>query len=76
MYPDLTHYLQVYILRLVPHSNCVTAPVCLHMGGAPLSDTTFWLRWHIANVPTYFHECFQEVGQIMKQAITGASKTS
>ena len=75
-YPDPTHYLQVHILRLVPHLNRVTAAVCLHMGGAPLSDIAFRLRWHIASVPTYLRECFQEVGQIMEQAITGAFKTS
>jgi hypothetical protein len=74
-YPDSTQYLGVHI-RLVPHSNRVTAAVCLHMGGAPLSDIAFWLRWHIASVPTYLHECYQEFGQIMEQAIAGAFKTS
>jgi hypothetical protein len=75
-YPDPTHYLRVHILRLVPHSNRVTAAVCLQMGGATLADIVFRLRWHIASVPTYLRECFQEVGPIMEQAISGAFKTS
>jgi hypothetical protein len=75
-YPDPTHYLRVHILRLVPHSNRVTAAVCLQMGGATRDDIAFRLRWHIASVPTYLRECFQEVGPIMQQAIMGAFKTS
>jgi hypothetical protein len=75
-YPDPTHYLQVHIVRLVPHSNRVTAAVCLQMGGADIPDIAFRLRWHVASVPTYLRECFQEVGQIMQQAIMGAFKTS
>jgi hypothetical protein len=75
-YPDSTHSLQVHILRLVPHSNRVTAAVCLHMGGAPISDIAFPLRWHIVSVHAYLRECFQEVGQVMEQAITGAFGTS
>jgi hypothetical protein len=75
-YPDPQHYLRIHILRLVPHSNRVTAAVCLQMGGASLSDIAFRLRWHIASVPTYLRECFQEVGPIMQQAIMGAFKTS
>jgi hypothetical protein len=46
------------------------------MGGASLSGIAFPLRWHIASVPTYLRECFQEVEQIMEHAITGAFKTS
>jgi hypothetical protein len=75
-YPDPQHYLRVHIVRLVPHSNRVTAAVCLQMGGAPLPDIAFRLRWHVASVPTYLRECFQEVGPIMQQAIMGAFKTS
>jgi hypothetical protein len=75
-YPDITHYLRVHIQRLVPHSNRVTAAVCLQMGGATLADIAFRLRWHITSVPTYLRECFQEVGPIMEQAIVGAFKTS
>jgi hypothetical protein len=75
-YPDTTHYLRVHIQRLVPHSNRVTAAVCLQMGGATLADIAFRLRWHITSVPTYLRECFQEVGPIMEQAIVGAFKTS
>ena len=75
-YPDPKHYLRIHILRLVPHSNRVTAAVCLQMGGASLSDIAFCLQWHIASVPTYLRECFQEVGPIMQQAIMGAFKMS
>ena len=75
-YPDPTHYLRVHIQQLVPHSNRVTAAVCLQMGGATIPDIAFRLRWHIASVPTYLRECFQEVGPIMEQAIMGAFKTS
>jgi hypothetical protein len=46
------------------------------MGGATIADIAFRLRWHIASVPTYLRECFQEVGSIMEQAIVGAFKTS
>jgi hypothetical protein len=75
-YPDPAHYLRLHIKRLVPHSNRVTAAVCLQMGGASIPDIAFRLRWHVASVPTYLRECFQEVGSIMTQAIQGAFKTS
>ena len=75
-YPDETHYLQVHIDWLVPHSNRVTAAVCLKMGGATDEDIAFRLRWNIASVPTYLRECFQEIGPIMTSTLQGAFKTS
>jgi hypothetical protein len=75
-YPDPTHYLRIHIDRLVPHSNRVTAAVCLKMGGATDEDIAFRLRWNIASVPTYLRECFQEVGTIMTTTLQGAFKTS
>ena len=75
-YPDPTHYLRIHIDRLVPHSNRVTAAVCLKMGGATDEDIAFRLRWNIASVPTYLRECFQEVGTIMTSTLQGAFKTS
>jgi hypothetical protein len=75
-YPDPTHYLRIHIERLVPHSNRVTAAVCLKMGGATDEDIAFRLRWNIASVPTYLRECFQEVGPIMMTTLQGAFKTS
>ncbi len=75
-YPDENHYLRVHIDRLVPHSNRVTAAVCLKMGGATDEDIAFRLRWNIASVPTYLRECFQEIGPIMTSTLQGAFKTS
>jgi hypothetical protein len=74
-YPDPTHYLRVNVERLVPHSNRVTAAVCLKMGGAKDEEIAFRLRWNIASVPTYLRECFQEVGTIMASTLQGAFKT-
>jgi hypothetical protein len=75
-YPDHTHYLRIHIERLVPHSNRVTAAVCLKLGGAKDEEIAFRLRWNIASVPTYLRECFQEVGPIMASTLQGAFKTS
>jgi hypothetical protein len=75
-YPDSTHYLRIHIDRLVPHSNRVTAAVCLQMGGASHEDIAFRLRWKVGSVPTYLRECFQEVGTIMSSTLQGAFKTS
>jgi hypothetical protein len=75
-YPDATHYLRIHITRLVPHSNRVTAAVCLKMGGASDEDIAFRLRWNILAVPTYLRECFQEVGTIMLKTLQGAFKTA
>jgi hypothetical protein len=54
----------------------VMAAVCLHMGGASIDDIAFRLRWHASSVPTYLRECFQDVGAVMEQAVSGAFKTS
>jgi hypothetical protein len=75
-YSDPTHYLRIHIDRLVPHSNRVTAAVCLQMGGASHEDIAFRLRWKVGSVPTYLRECFQEVGPIMSSTLQGAFKTS
>jgi hypothetical protein len=75
-YPDPTHYLRLHIHRLVPHSNRVTAAVCLKMGGSPDEEIAFRLRWNVASVPTYLRECFQEVGPVMLNTLQGAFKTS
>jgi hypothetical protein len=75
-YPDPSHYLRLHIHRLVPHSNRVTAAVCLKMGGAADEEIAFRLRWNVASVPTYLRECFQEVGTIMLSTLQGAFKTS
>ena len=75
-YPDSSHYLRIHIHRLVPHSNRVTAAVCLKMGGAQDEEIAFRLRWKVASVPTYLRECFQEVGPIMLTTLQGAFKTS
>ena len=76
-YSDPTHYLRLHIDRLVPHSNRVTAAVCLQMGGASHEDIAFRLRWKVGSVPTYLRECFQEVGTIMSSTLVqGAFKTS
>ena len=75
-YPNTSHYLRIHISRLVPHSNRVTAAVCLKMGGATDEEIAFRLRWNVASVPTYLRECFQEVGPIMTSTLQGAFKTS
>jgi hypothetical protein len=75
-YPDPSHYLRVHIKRLVPHSNRVTAAVCLQMGGASNEEIAFRLRWKVDSVPTYLRECFQEIGGIMLSTLQGAFKTS
>jgi hypothetical protein len=75
-YPDPAHYLRLHIHRLVPHSNRVTAAVCLKMGGSPDEEIAFRLRWNVASVPTYLRECFQEVGPVMLHTLQGAFKTS
>jgi hypothetical protein len=75
-YPDPAHYLRIHLNRLVPHSNRVTAAVCLQMGGASNDEIAFRLRWKVDSVPTYLRECFQEIGSIMLSTLQGAFKTS
>jgi hypothetical protein len=71
-YPDPTHYMRQHIQQLVPHSNRVTAAVCLKTGGANNDEIAFKLRWHPTLVPTYLGDCFQAVGTAMEQTIRGA----
>jgi hypothetical protein len=75
-YSDPKHYLRIHIARLVPHSNRVTAAVCLQMGGASNDEIAFRLRWKVGSVSTYLRECFQEVGHVMASTLQGAFKTS
>jgi hypothetical protein len=52
-YPDPTHYMQVHIDQIVPHSNRITAAISLKLGGATDEEIAFQLRWHVSSVPTY-----------------------
>jgi hypothetical protein len=71
-YPDPSHYMRRHLLQIVPHSNRVTAAVCLKNGGANNDEIAFKLRWHPTSVPTYLRDCFQAVGETMTQSIQGA----
>ena len=71
-YPDPAHYMRQHIQQIVPHSNRVTAAVCLKNGGANNDEIAFKLRWHPTSVPTYLRDCFQAVGTAMEQTIQGA----
>jgi hypothetical protein len=71
-YPDPAHYMRQHIQQIVPHSNRVTAAVCLRIGGANNDEIAFKLRWHPTSVPTYLRDCFQAVGTAMEQTIQGA----
>ena len=71
-YPDPDHYMRQHIQQIVPHSNRVTAAVCLKNGGAWDDEIAFKLRWHPTSVPTYLRDCFQAVGTAMEQTIQGA----
>jgi len=73
-YPDPKHYMRIHKDRIVPHSNRVTAAVCLQQGGASNDEIAFKLRWHLTSVPTYLRDCFQAIGPILERAITGAMK--
>mmetsp|Transcript_4851 Transcript_4851/g.11526 ORF Transcript_4851/g.11526 Transcript_4851/m.11526 type:complete len:423 (-) Transcript_4851:118-1386(-) len=73
-YPDPGHYMRLHRNQIVPHSNRVTAAVCLQRGGASNDDIAFKLRWHLTSVPTYLRDCFQAIGPILERAITGAMK--
>ena len=68
-YPDPTHYMRIHIKRVVPHSNGVTAAICLKQGGAHNDEIA---RWHVSSVPTYLRECFQEVGSLLQKTLFGA----
>jgi hypothetical protein len=71
-YPDPEHYTHRHIQQIVPHSNRVTAAVCLKNGGARDDVIAFKLRWHPTSVPTSFRDCFQAVSTAMEQKIQGA----
>ena len=62
--------------RIVPHSNRVTAAVCLQKGGAENDEIAFKLRWHPTSVPTYLRECFQSIGATLEKAIAGVMKVT
>ena len=71
-YPDPKHYMRIHIKRILPHSNRVTAAVCLKQGGCSNDEIAFRLRWHPTSVPTYLRECYQAVGQILQNTLMGA----
>eukprot|EP00980_Cylindrotheca_fusiformis_P006374 scaffold1357_cov95-Cylindrotheca_fusiformis.AAC.1 len=75
-YPDPLHYMRQHIQQIVPHSNRVTAAVCLKNGGAQNDEIAFKLRWHPTSVPTYLRDCFHSVGKLMEQSIQGALSMS
>ena len=71
-HPDPNHYLRQRLKCIAPHSNRVTAAVCLKLGGAQNDDIAFQLRWHPTSVPIYLRHCFKKVGEQLKVAICGA----
>jgi hypothetical protein len=71
-YPDPDHYLRRNMKCIVAHSNRATAAVCLQQGGAQNDEIAFRLRWKPGSVPTYLRDCFQAVGDILQQELTGA----
>ncbi|CAJ1935751.1 unnamed protein product [Cylindrotheca closterium] len=75
-YPDKNHYMQRNKHLIQPHSNRITAAVCLQRGGASNDDIAFKLRWSPTSVPTYLRDCFQGVGDLLQKAITGVMKMS
>jgi hypothetical protein len=75
-YPNPNHYMQIHIERVVPHSNQVTAAVCLKQGGAHNDEIAHRLRWHPSSVPTYLRECFQQVGSLLRKTILGVLQTA
>jgi hypothetical protein len=73
-YPDPNHYLRINRHLIVPHSNRVTAAVCLQKGGANNDEIAFRLRWLPSSVPTYLRDCFQSIGDTLERTIQGAMK--
>ena len=71
-YPDPKHYMRIHVKRIVPHSNRVTAAVCLKQGGCSNDEIAFRLRWHPTSVPTYLRKCHQAVGKLLQQTLVGA----
>ena len=70
-YPDPKHFMRQNIDRVVPHSNRVTAAVCLKQGGVGNDDIAFRLRWHPTSVPTYLRDCFTAIGPMLQQTLFG-----
>jgi hypothetical protein len=75
-YPDPTYYMRLHIEQIEPHTNCITATVSLKLEGAMDEEIVLQLRWHVSSVPTYFRECFQQVGAIIQSTLMGAYDTS
>ena len=73
-YPDPAHYMQKHKHLVLPHSNIVTAAVCLQRGGASNDKIAFKLRWHPTSVPTYLRDCFQSIGDTLQKSVTGVMK--
>ena len=70
-YPDPNHYMRLHKAQIVPHSNRVTAAVCLQKGGASNDEIAFKLRWHPTSVPTYLRDCFQGLGSLLEKTVQG-----
>ena len=61
--------MRINVNRICPHSNRVTAAVCLQKGGASNDDISFRLRWHPTPVPTYLRSCFDAIGEKMYKVL-------
>lgn len=72
---DENHYLRQNIDCIVPHSNRVTAAVCLQNGGAHNDEIAFQLRWHPSSVPIYLRHCFKTVGTVLEKVVAGVLRT-
>ena len=75
-YPDPAHYMRIHKHLVLPHSNRVTAAVCLQKGGASNDEIAFKLRWHPTSVPTYLRDCFQAVGDLLQRSVSGVLQMS
>lgn len=73
---DEDHYLRKRINSIVPHSNRVTAAVCLQLGGAHNDEIAFQLRWHVDSVPIYLRHCFKGVGDVLTRVVNGVLRQS
>jgi hypothetical protein len=71
-YSNRNHYMRINRHLIVPHSNRVTAAVCLQKGGANNDKIAFRLRWLPSYVPTYLRDCFQSIGDTLERTIEGA----
>lgn len=74
-YPNLHHYCHVNIDGLVAHSNCFTAVLFLHLGGANIAKIAFCLWWEPGSMPTYLREWFVGIDTIIQKVIAGAYLT-